>query len=106
MTKIAAIVPAYNEEKAIAFVVADINLLATDQNLNITVVVVNDCSTDNTENEVKEFISLNPATEIVPDCGFNNPSTALKVLVFPAPFGPRKPNISPAFTLKETLRTA
>ena len=48
MTKIAAIVPAYNEEKAIAAVVNDINELAKKENLTITVVVVNDCSKDAT----------------------------------------------------------
>lgn len=46
--KIAAIVPAYNEEKAIAAVVNDINILAQAEKLLITVVVVNDCSTDST----------------------------------------------------------
>ena len=35
--KIAAIVPAYNEEKAIAAVVNDINHIAETQNLSITV---------------------------------------------------------------------
>lgn len=48
MAKIAAIVPAYNEEKAIAAVVDDINSIAKSQNLLITVVVINDCSTDST----------------------------------------------------------
>lgn len=48
MTKIAAIVPAYNEESAIAGVVADINAVAAKNDLNIDVVVVNDCSTDST----------------------------------------------------------
>jgi glycosyltransferase involved in cell wall biosynthesis len=48
MTRIAAIVPAFNEEKAITAVVNDINALAVTHNLSITVVVVNDCSTDST----------------------------------------------------------
>lgn len=46
--KIAAIVPAYNEEKAIANVVNDILQIAQSQNLSITVIVVNDCSKDST----------------------------------------------------------
>ena len=46
--KIAIIVPAYNEEKAIANVVSDIFLVAKEQQLNITVIVVNDCSKDST----------------------------------------------------------
>ncbi len=48
MFRIAAIVPAYNEEKAIAAVVNDINLVAKQNNLSVDVVVVNDCSKDNT----------------------------------------------------------
>lgn len=48
MSKIAAIVPAYNEEKAIASVVNNINALAQSLKIDITVVVVNDCSRDST----------------------------------------------------------
>src|SRR4051812_43059393 len=55
MIKIAAIVPAYNEEKAIAAVVNDINELAKSQNLNITVVVVNDCSKDATSDIISKL---------------------------------------------------
>lgn len=47
--KIAVIVPAYNEENAIASVVSDINNYAKSTALKITVIVVNDCSTDNTK---------------------------------------------------------
>lgn len=61
MMKIAAIVPAYNEEKAIAAVVHDINNTAQTQNLFITVVVVNDCSTDTTAEIISGLncVSLN-----------------------------------------------
>ena len=61
MTKIAAIVPAYNEEKAITAVVNDINQIAQSQNLSITVVVVNDCSTDTTSEITSKLncVSLN-----------------------------------------------
>lgn len=48
MERIAAIVPAYNEETAIAAVVRDIRAVASASGLHIDVVVVNDCSTDNT----------------------------------------------------------
>lgn len=46
--KIAIVVPAYNEEKAIAAVVNDMNTMANSAGLNIDVVVVNDCSKDST----------------------------------------------------------
>lgn len=48
MERIAAIVPAYNEEAAIAAVVGDIRSVASASGLHIDVVVVNDCSTDST----------------------------------------------------------
>ncbi len=48
MTRIAAIVPAYNEASAISAVVNDINAVNQSQNLSIDVVVINDCSTDTT----------------------------------------------------------
>jgi glycosyltransferase involved in cell wall biosynthesis len=46
--RIAAIVPAFNEESAIEAVVNDINQLAQAEQLHIDVIVVNDCSKDNT----------------------------------------------------------
>ena len=48
MKKIAAIVPAYNEERAIAGVVNQIHASAEKEQLNIDVIVINDCSTDRT----------------------------------------------------------
>jgi glycosyltransferase involved in cell wall biosynthesis len=46
--KIAAIVPAYNEERSIAAVVAEIALAAQGSGFRIDAVVVNDCSVDST----------------------------------------------------------
>lgn len=59
--RIAAVVPAYNEEEAIADVVNDINVMAEKENLHIDVVVVNDCSKDNTANVISKLkcIALN-----------------------------------------------
>ncbi len=45
--KIAAVIPAYNEEKSIAAVVESINELRA-HGIDITAIVVNDCSKDNT----------------------------------------------------------
>jgi len=53
--KIATIVPAYNEEKAIATVVRDILQTAHSQNLSITVIVVNDCSKDATSEIISKL---------------------------------------------------
>ena len=55
MNQIAAIVPAYNEEKAITAVVNDILQTAQSHNLSITVVVVNDCSKDSTSEIISKL---------------------------------------------------
>lgn len=46
--KIAAIVPAYNESQSIAAVVHELNAAARQAGISLTVVVVNDCSKDDT----------------------------------------------------------
>jgi glycosyltransferase involved in cell wall biosynthesis len=48
MTRIAIIVPAYNEERAIAAVVEDLNNVGREHGLDLNVIVINDCSTDST----------------------------------------------------------
>lgn len=48
MYRYAVIVPAYNEQEAIASVVNDINTMAVRNNFQLDVIVINDCSTDNT----------------------------------------------------------
>ena len=47
-SRIAVIIPAFNEEQAIADVVHQIQQVAIREHLQLTVVVVNDCSRDNT----------------------------------------------------------
>src|SRR5262245_42713782 len=47
-----------------------------------------------------------PATEPRPAVGRSSPARILMVVVLPAPFGPRKPKISPGRTAKVTPSTA
>jgi len=47
-----------------------------------------------------------PPIVIEPESGSSRPSMALRVVVLPAPFGPRSPKTSPSSTLKLTPRTA
>ena len=49
---------------------------------------------------------LNPSTLTSPEEGFDNPLIMLIVVVFPDPFGPNRPKISPYFTLNDRLSTA
>lgn len=48
MSALAIIIPAYNEEKSIADVVYSVISVSSKNNLTSTIIVVNDCSTDNT----------------------------------------------------------
>src|ERR1700680_157408 len=47
-----------------------------------------------------------PATIALPEVGLRRPHRIRIVVDLPAPFGPRKPKISPRFTSSETLSTA
>src|SRR6185503_2108598 len=47
-----------------------------------------------------------PSTVAVPASGRRKPVIIFIVVDFPAPFGPRKPRMSPRFTEKETPSTA
>jgi glycosyltransferase involved in cell wall biosynthesis len=53
--RIAVVVPAFNESKAIESVVKGLISFAQTQGLDMTVVVVNDCSTDNTGHQIKQL---------------------------------------------------
>jgi len=55
MMKIAAIVPAFNEEASIEMVVSELNSVARQNNILLTVIVVNDCSTDSTSSIIKHL---------------------------------------------------
>lgn len=48
----------------------------------------------------------NPATRAVPEVAGMKQESIRMVVVLPAPFWPRKPTISPRFTVKVRSRTA
>jgi glycosyltransferase involved in cell wall biosynthesis len=62
--KLSVIVPAYNEEKTILTVLEKLQSVELIGGFEKEIVVVNDCSSDNTELRVKQFISENPLVEI------------------------------------------
>ena len=53
--RIAVIVPAFNEEKSIVDVVAGIHEVAAENDLNIDIIVVNDCSADATAELISQL---------------------------------------------------
>ena len=62
--KLSVIVPAYNEEKTIWRVLDKLKSIELIGGFEREIVVVNDCSSDNTEGMVKQFIAENPLLEI------------------------------------------
>jgi len=55
--KLSIVIPAYNEEKTITTVLDRINEVKLLNNIEKEVIIVNDCSQDNTETVVQEYIS-------------------------------------------------
>lgn len=62
--KLSVIVPAYNEEKTIWKVLDKLKSVELIGNFQKEIVIVNDCSTDNTETVAKRFIEENPTMEV------------------------------------------
>jgi glycosyltransferase involved in cell wall biosynthesis len=64
MYKLSILIPAYNEEKTILEVLNKIVAVELINNVEKEIVVVNDCSTDNTEKVVLEFKSQNQSINL------------------------------------------
>lgn len=62
--KLSVIVPAYNEEKTIERILKKLVEIQLPAQVDREIIVVNDCSKDNTENVVFNFIRLNPSAHI------------------------------------------
>jgi glycosyltransferase involved in cell wall biosynthesis len=62
--KLSVIVPAYNEEKTIRNVLDKLKSVELIGNFQKEIVIVNDCSTDNTEAVAKRFVEENPELEV------------------------------------------
>jgi glycosyltransferase involved in cell wall biosynthesis len=62
--KLSVIVPAYNEEKTIWKVLEKLKSVELIGGFQKEIVIVNDCSADNTETVAKRFIAENPALEV------------------------------------------
>ena len=62
--KLTVIVPAYNEEKTITNILNKLNDVVLIGGIQKEIIVVNDCSGDNTEQMVQVFIANNPNCDI------------------------------------------
>ena len=63
--KLSIIVPAYNESNTIQDILQKIDAVQLIDGIDKEIIVVNDCSMDNTEQQVLEFQKNNPAINIV-----------------------------------------
>lgn len=64
MEKLSVIIPVYNEEKTVYHILSKLREVELMEGIAKELVVVNDCSNDNTENEINRFISDFPQVEI------------------------------------------
>lgn len=60
MSLLSIIIPAFNEEKTIHLILDKINSISLINSIEKEIVVINDCSTDKTEDVIKNFITENP----------------------------------------------
>ncbi len=59
------IIPAYNEGKTIHLILDKVKSVDLIDNIQKQVIIINDCSTDNTEDSIKQYIESNPELKIV-----------------------------------------
>lgn len=64
INKISIIVPAFNEESTITIIADKLLNLYLVNNIKNEIIIVNDCSTDNTEHLIQNIIKSNPTAEI------------------------------------------
>ena len=63
--KLSIVIPVYNEQKTIRLVLKKVSDLVLINNIEKEIIVVNDCSSDNTSIEISAFINDNPDLDIV-----------------------------------------
>jgi glycosyltransferase involved in cell wall biosynthesis len=64
ISKLSIIIPVYNEEATIPIILKRIREIRLINGILIEIIIVNDCSTDMTGEEITKFIDLNPAMDI------------------------------------------
>jgi glycosyltransferase involved in cell wall biosynthesis len=63
--KLSIVIPAYNEEKTIRFVLKKVSDLVLFNGVEKEIIVINDCSKDSTSDEINAFSNQNPTLNIV-----------------------------------------
>jgi glycosyltransferase involved in cell wall biosynthesis len=64
MKKLSIVIPAYNEGPTIHFILNKVKAVQLVNNIEKEVIIVNDCSKDNTEEAIQNYITQNPELNI------------------------------------------
>ncbi|MQP52190.1 MULTISPECIES: glycosyltransferase family 2 protein [unclassified Flavobacterium] len=64
MKKLSIIIPCYNEEKTIIQLLLKIKNINLLQNINKEILIINDCSTDDSKKFIKKFIAKHPELSV------------------------------------------
>ncbi len=64
INKLSIVIPAYNEEKTIGFILNKVKEVVLSNNIEKEIIIVNDCSTDNTLKVIENYINDNPSHTI------------------------------------------
>ena len=64
LSKLSIVIPAYNEGATIHFILDKVKSVALINDIVKEVIIVNDCSTDNTEQAINQYIASNPGINI------------------------------------------
>jgi glycosyltransferase involved in cell wall biosynthesis len=59
ITKLSIVIPAYNEGRTIHFILNKVKAVKLINNISKEVIIVNDCSTDDTETAIQNYMSAN-----------------------------------------------
>lgn len=65
MKKLSVIIPAYNEGKTIPLILDKIKIVKLINEMQKEVIIINDCSTDDTETAINNYIRSNPDFNII-----------------------------------------
>jgi glycosyltransferase involved in cell wall biosynthesis len=60
MNKLSIIIPVYNEGNTVHLILDKIKKVSLPENIGKEIIIVNDCSTDNTSEAIKKYMSGNP----------------------------------------------
>ena len=64
MNTLSIIIPAYNEEKTVHLILNKVKDVELINSIEKEIIIVNDCSTDKTEDAVKSYVARNPSLNI------------------------------------------